>query len=100
MSNDNLSPRQFHGTNASFEPGDTILPGNEVKSSLNSQHSSLVWSTDDPKWAGAHGNNVYEVQHEGLAQKSPGIHGATVSLGAKVIRKHTTASGYAHGKVR
>lgn len=93
-----LSPRQFHGSNHVFQAGDSLLPGNEVdgeshypdspeKRSKTSQHGSLVWSTDDKSWAAAHGEHVYEVEHQGLSNKNPGVHGATVSLGAKVVRK-------------
>lgn len=99
---DAVSPRQFHGSNHIFQPGDQILPGNEVKPHLNSPRSSLVWSTSDSGIAGGFGNNVYEVEHEGLAAPIKGpFPNAQVSLRAKVIRKHETRThGYAFGKVR
>lgn len=96
---ESLAPRQFHGTNANLQPGDTILPGNEIKG-MNSPHSSLVWSTSDPEWAGAHGGTVYEIEHQGMSNEKPSVHGIQVSLGAKVVRKHQTSVGYARGKVR
>ena len=95
MSEDAISKRQFHGSNVEFKPGDQLLPRNELDDKASkrsqgrgvSQHGSLVWSTDDQSWAAAHGQHVYEVQHNGLSNRNPGVHGATVSLGATVIRK-------------
>lgn len=94
---DNLASRQFHGTNAVLQPGDQLMPRNELGGESNypnspekrghTQVGSLVWSTDDPSWAAAHGEHTYEVQHNGLSNRNPGVHGATVSLGATVIKK-------------
>ena len=86
--NDHLAPRQFHGTNAKLSPGDSLLPRNARTTPAG--HDSIgdwVWSTDDKQWASAHGKHTYEVEHQGLSTRNPGIHGATVSLGAKVIKE-------------
>ena len=94
-SEDNISKTQFHGSHVEFKPGDQLRPRNELDDKLSnrmqgrgpSQHGSMVWSTDDRSWAAAHGPHVYEVEHNGLSNRNPGVHGATVSLGATVIRK-------------
>ena len=101
---DSLTPRQFHGTNQEFKPGDTLLPRNELKDNPGRggglSPGSFVWSTTDPRWPGSFGKNVYEVQHEGMVNKPPNarIPGSHVSLGAKVVKKVSDEELYKLGQ--